>query len=78
MLFFQIPDRMNKTKIKLEKICERVILVTFNETSDYNDAVKIVNASQSNIMQICGTEGCQPELDLQTDSSKFTVFVLFI
>ncbi|XP_075212521.1 protein FAM234B isoform X2 [Lycorma delicatula] len=62
------PGKINKTKIKLEKISERVILVTFNETGEYNDIVKIVNASQTDIMQICSSEGCQPELNLQTDS----------
>lgn len=64
-------EKVNKTKTKLERIREQVILVTFNETGEYNDgSVKIVNASQTDIMQICSGEGCQPELDLQTDSSE--------
>lgn len=45
---------------------ERIVLVTFNDTD-----MHLVNASESEIKQICANLGCQPSLAYQEQSCKF-------
>lgn len=52
--------------ISVELIRERIVLITFNKTG----SMHVVNASQTNIMQLClGENECQPQLSFQTQSA---------
>lgn len=54
--------------VSIEHLMERVILVTFNSTD-----VRVVNASQSDVVQICNIEGnCQPNINNQENSLLIT------
>ena len=44
---------------------ERIVLVTFNDTD-----MHLVNASESEIKQLCSNTGCQPSLSYQEQSCK--------
>lgn len=58
-------DHNNKNgNITSSHIKERVVLVTFNST----ESAHIVNASQTDIIQLCLGTMCQPELDFQSES----------
>uniref|UniRef100_A0A1B6FAQ1 FAM234A/B beta-propeller domain-containing protein n=1 Tax=Cuerna arida TaxID=1464854 RepID=A0A1B6FAQ1_9HEMI len=48
----------------MNSLSERVVLVTFNATG----STHIVNASQTEIVQLCFNRTCQPELSSQTES----------
>lgn len=58
---------LNSTKsISFETIKERIVLITFNRTG----SMHVVNASQTDIMQVCNEENeCQPQLSFQTQSA---------
>ncbi|XP_054289173.1 uncharacterized protein LOC129004646 [Macrosteles quadrilineatus] len=57
-------QRKDKNGYLVNTISERVVLVTFNATG----SVHIVNASQTEIIQLCSNSTCQPQLVDQMDS----------
>ena len=50
-------------------LTERIVLLTFNSTD-----VHPINASQSEIQQLCTEVGCQPSLEFQEHSRKYEKF----
>lgn len=51
--------------ISVELIKERIILITFNKSGNMH----VVNASQTDIIQLCYDNECQPHLSFQTQSA---------
>ncbi|KAL1124301.1 hypothetical protein AAG570_002069, partial [Ranatra chinensis] len=51
--------------IKIELIQERIILITFTKSG----SMHLVNASQTDITQLCNSSQCQPQLSFQTQSA---------
>lgn len=47
---------------------ERIVLITFNDTD-----MHLVNASESEIKQLCSNVGCQPSLFYQEQSCKLFI-----
>lgn len=65
-----IPDKVKNVSITEQMLTERVSLITFNSTT-----INVVNASQSDVKQLCAHLGektfCQPDLSLQ----KYSVLI---
>uniref|UniRef100_A0A0A9XCY1 FAM234A/B beta-propeller domain-containing protein n=2 Tax=Lygus hesperus TaxID=30085 RepID=A0A0A9XCY1_LYGHE len=59
------PQGKKIGSVRLELIKERIVLITFNKS----ESMHVVNASQTDIVQLCDENECQPHLSFQTQSA---------
>lgn len=64
-------EETSKDHFAVRKVRENVILIVFNGTGNLH----VVSASQSDITQLCYAKQCQPDHQLQGQSSKYSNFL---